>query len=148
MKERFRKVYSVSRKLIWGIRNIPAAIVNAKRETYYPELQRKRKVVRIWENLCWLFKYREVNDFYNLYGLDIENSNLKAYQDYYGFMTSRNVINKAGKLDSQQVLLRNKFLFYKIMQSYNAPVPEVFALIRAGKIYDTQLSQHKSQNNA
>ena len=32
--------------------------------------------------------------------------------DYWHFMTSRNIANRMGQLDSQLVILRDKFMFY------------------------------------
>lgn len=61
--------------------------------------------------------------------------------DYLHFMTSRNDANRIGKVDSQVVLLRDKYLFYKYMKSQNLPVPEVFAVYKEGILYNNELKE-------
>lgn len=56
-------------------------------------------------------------------------------------MTSRNIANHMGQLDSQLVILRDKFMFYKYMKSCNLPVPEVFAIWKKGKLYDVDFNE-------
>lgn len=56
-------------------------------------------------------------------------------------MTSRNEANRIGKVDSQAVLLRDKYLFYKYMKSLNWPVPEVFAVYKDGILYNNELRE-------
>ena len=63
------------------------------------------------------------------------------YMDYLHFMTSRNDANRIGKVDSQVVLLRDKYLFYKYMKSQNLPVPEVFAVYKEGILYNNELRE-------
>ena len=40
-------------------------------EPYYPEKARKSYIKRLMDNLAWLFKCREANHFYNMYGFDV-----------------------------------------------------------------------------
>lgn len=56
-------------------------------------------------------------------------------------MTSRNIVNHMGKLESQLVILRDKFTFYKYMKSCNLPVPEVFAIWKKEKLYDVNFNE-------
>ena len=48
-------------------------------------------------------------------------------------------MNKVGKTNCQITLLRDKFLFYKYMQSNGISVPEVFAVINDGRILSENL---------
>lgn len=42
--------------------------------SYFPEEKRKSYFKRLYENFKWLIRYGTPNDFYNLYGFDIANS--------------------------------------------------------------------------
>lgn len=106
----------------------------------YPEKELKSRKTILKENRAWVRKYRELNDFYRLYGLDVVGSSDSDFIDYRSFMESRNVANRIGQLDSQVVLLRDKFLFFKYMSSFNMPVPEVFAVFFNGRLYDTSMN--------
>ena len=69
----------------------------AKVPSYFPELKQKSLKQREKENIDWARKYGEVNNFYTLYGFDIEGlRNQEEYIDYYSFMTSRNMANRIG----------------------------------------------------
>lgn len=109
--------------------------------SYYPEEKLKSEDERIADNVAWAKKYGEPNEFYTLYGLDRVGSIPDDFMDYLHFMTSRNVVNHMGKLDSQLVILRDKFMFYKYMKSCGLPVPEVFAIWKKGKLYDVNFNE-------
>ena len=104
--------------------------------TYYPEGEQKTKDQRIRENIEWARKYGEPNRFYTLYGLDQVGSHPEEYMDYLNFMMSRNIVNRFKELDSQLVILRDKYMFYKYMKACNLPVPEVFAIWKKGQLYN------------
>ncbi len=114
----------------------------ANKESYYPELPHKS----YWEKLCdlfkWFFKYHEVNKFYYLYGFDVScpKKNMDQYMDYKSFMTDRARGNKLGRPDSQIVVLRDKYLFYRYMKSISLPVPEIFAVMNDGVLYDNNMN--------
>ena len=57
-------------------------------------------------------------------------------------MNSRNDLNRIGRLDSQVVLLRDKFLFFKYMSSYNLPIANTFAILEHGKLLNTQMQPY------
>lgn len=40
-------------------------------------------------------------------------------------------------------MLRDKYLFYKYLSSFNIPTPKVFAVYKFGKLYDTELNEIK-----
>ncbi len=120
---------------------LPQSIKMAQQASYFPEKKRKSTLRRIWDNVCWLWKYKEVNGYYNLYGFDlVECPTFNEYQDYYHFAVSRDKGNLVKKPDSQIVLLRDKYLFYVFMKANKLPVPEVFAYIKDGDLYDNEMN--------
>lgn len=139
----FKTKLKATVKRIWAKRNWNIQVKNAVTEakqcalapSYFPEIERKTEQQRIEENVAWARKYGEANKFYNLYGLDRVGSNPEEYMDYWNFMVSRNIVNHMGQMDSQLILLRDKYLFYKYMKAAQLPVPEVFAVFRNGKLY-------------
>ena len=122
-------------QLIHQVNNI------ANLPSYYPEKSRKDYKTRKKEIISWLKKHGELNHFYTLYGLDIEGSDSSGFIDYFSFMESRNRINQIDKFNSQIVLLRDKFLFFKYMRSNHLPVPEIFAVSREGTLYNADFAQ-------
>ena len=147
----FKEKIKIAIKKIWLKHNwniqVKNAVAEAKKcalaSSYYPEEKLKSKSDQIAENIAWAKKYGEPNRFYTLYGLDRVGSKPEDFMDYWHFMTSRNVVNRMGKIDSQLVVLRDKFMFYKYMKSCNLPVPEVFAIWKEGKLYDVDFNELK-----
>ena len=141
MKIVLKKIWD---KYNWNVQ-VEKALAEAKRcalaPSYYPEEKLKSENNRIAENLEWAKKYGEPNEFYTLYGLDRIGSKPEEFMDYWHFMVSRNIVNHMGQLQSQIMILRDKFMFYKYMKSYNFPVPEVFAIWKKGKLYDVNLNE-------
>lgn len=68
----------------------------------------------------------------------VEKSN---YIDDLSFRISRGEANRVGREDSQVVLLRDKLLFFQYMNSHRFPVPEVFAYIRDGKVFNLNFDE-------
>lgn len=137
IEQNLKKLYRQAKWARQTYRAVKESKKCALSPSYYPELQRKSENERIKENREWAQKYGEPNKFYNLYGLDLVGGNsADEYMDYWHFMTSRDEANRIGKVDSQVVLLRDKYLFYKYMKSQNLPVPEVFAIYKDGILYD------------
>jgi len=108
--------------------------------SYNAEKKLKSERVMLNENVKWLKKYHELNVFYKLYGMDVEGSCIDEYIDYQSFMETRNIANRIGKIDSQVILLRDKFLFFNYMKSNNLPVPDVFGFISNDILYDAQMN--------
>lgn len=127
------------------IRMIKRAIDVAKEESYYPEKKRKGLCKRIRENIRWVFKYNEVNRFYNLYGMDVKEAKhifKLGFCDYdKNFRIPREKMNRLGDPNSQIYLLRDKFQFARHLKSCNVSTPHVFALIKNGIIYDEELNK-------
>lgn len=139
-------------KLAYGIacparfvRAVVGGVKQANKPSYYPEIPRKGRMARVWDNICWAAKYLERNDFYCLYGLDIIGSNPSNYMDYRAFYYSRNESNRVGKANSQIALLRDKYLFFRYMRDFCYPVPDVFALYKKGKLYNERLEPISDQ---
>ena len=103
--------------------------------SYYPEHPQKSTFARRLDLLKWMSRYGEVCENYYLWGLDLKDSteNWKQYQPMKEFIRTRNRMNHS----PQTVLLRDKFLFFKYMSSMNMPVPEVFGLVKSGRLYNS-----------
>lgn len=110
-------------------------------ESYYPELKRKNVVLRLIENIFWALKYHRANTFYTLYGLDVVGSKGEAFIDEKGLWKGLNKLNYSKGVAGQVCLLRDKLLFFKYMDSNGMPVPEVFALIKDGEVYNTRFEK-------
>lgn len=118
------------------------AVQAASMKSYYPEKKRKPFFRRWRENRAWALKYGEVNRFYTLYGFDVcDGPDPSQYIDYLQFRNSREAANRVGKDDAQVVLLRDKLLFFQWMKHYRLPVPEVFAFLRGGKVFDLNFQE-------
>lgn len=100
-----------------------------KGKSYYPERRRKSKIQIILENIIWSIKYREVNDFYFLYGFDCKGVNIfkEDYVPYRPFMKQRNSGNY--RVNWAIAPLRNKFYFYALFKELMLPTPKVLEKI-------------------
>lgn len=135
---RLRRLFSRGFNFMKRI-SILSAIKRASDPSYYPEKPRKCYIQRVWDNIKWLFQYKEVNRFYTLYGLDIKGSDGDSYKDYLGFMRERDRFNKPRDPDSQVAVLRDKFLFYIFMKNAGCNVPEVFGVMRNKVLYNQNM---------
>lgn len=103
--------------------------------------ERKSKTLMLWENLLWALKYKEVNRYYFLYGLDLKERNPKDYVAYTEFRVLRNILNFRQRENFRTkytfnylALTRDKFVFYQYCKSLNIPYPKLIALVSNGKI--------------
>ena len=134
IKERLLyKIFREPGRIVFGF---PVVIKVVSEKSYFPEMKRKKYLTRLLENIAWLIKYREGNSFYNLYGLDVKKHDSKNYCDYLSFMKDRKRTNIYSYENTQIVLLRDKYLFYKYLSNNNICVPLVFGFICNNKIYD------------
>ena len=129
--------------LKYSIKALPDVRRIANEVSYFPEEKRRNKAQRILDNIFWIIKYHESNNFYNIYGLDLQKNKNKGndYLDYRSFMLKRNSLNKLGNWRSSVILLRDKFLFYKYLKSCGIKVPDVFAVYDNGNLYDIDLNR-------
>lgn len=114
----------------------------ANMPSYFPEESRKDEATRVRENREWVKKYGEANDFYTLYGFDrVSGPDQSKYMDYLEFRNTREEANRVGHDDCEVVLLRDKLLFFDYMRSHSLPVPDVFAYIRNGKVFNMEYQE-------
>ena len=105
--------------------------------SYYPEEKLKGKWAILFDNLFWLFKNKEVNKYYYIYGLDRKHSNISnEVLSYKKFMQIRDGINlkPKGQNFNYAALLRDKFVFGQFLSSLKYPTPKNIALLDNGNI--------------
>ncbi len=109
--------------------------------SYYPEKKHKSRMRQVYELICWKLKYGELNKHYKMYGFDVCDPEVDAssYLDYLTFLRKRAEKNLNGGDYTQVPLLRDKYLFWKYMNAFHMPVPEVFAIRLNGVFYDNEL---------
>ena len=95
----------------------------------------------LWENLVWCFKYKEVCNYYFLYGLDIKGRNPKDYVAYTEFRVLRNILNFRQRENlptlytfNYLALARDKFVFYQYCKSLSMPYPQTIGLVSKGNV--------------
>ncbi len=132
LKIKCLKIYNYIKNIINYIKSVISLI---KSSSYYPEEKAKSFLSQLIDILKWRIKEKESNPFYKAYGLDLKKNKQKT-PDYIGYLYFMNARDNANKKGNKQIL-RNKFLFYKYMKSQGIHVPEVFAYIKDGKVYNT-----------
>ena len=102
---------------------------------------RKSKLLMLWENLAWAFKYKEVCTYYFLYGLDLKGRNPDDYVAYTEFRVLRNILNFRQRENLHTLytfnylaLARDKFVFYQYCKSLGMPYPKTIGLVSKGQI--------------
>ncbi len=108
---------------------------NPKYNTRQFEGERKSKLRMLWENLVWVLKYKEVCNYYFLYGLDLKLRSPKDYVAYTEFRVLRNILNFRIRETKRTLytfnylcLARDKFVFSQYCKSLNMPYPTTIAL--------------------
>ena len=133
------KIYRSIQRFGVKCRGYKAVKSIANMPSYFPEEARKNEALRIRENREWVKQYGEANEFYTLYGFDrVNGPDQSLFVDYLEFRNTREEANRVGHDDCQVVLLRDKLLFYDYMRSHGLPVPDVFAYIRNGKVFNLE----------
>ena len=102
------------------------------------------------DQLVWLAKTGEVNQYYFSYGLDRKDSKPDQFLPYNHFRRIRNDRNRAkhGKDGFDYVcLLRDKFVFSQFLKSLGFPTPRNVALFDSGRLtlLDTMEQVGKAQ---
>ena len=102
--------------------------------SYYPLAVRKSKSRMLLDNLFWLARHGEINEFYFVYGLDRASAaSQRYYMAYSGFRKLRNRANSCARVANGSVdyrcLLADKFTFAKYVKSLGFATPEVLAVI-------------------
>ncbi len=138
-----KKINRFIRRLIVIARRlpeIPQLSSDPDSQTYYPEEDRKGRVRIYLDNLWWLIRHGEINDFYYLYGLDRKSgTNLGDYMDYQTFKQLRNRYNRSKQFGHYSAdytcLLKDKFVFTTFLKSLGFPTPNLLALCCEGTLY-------------
>jgi hypothetical protein len=104
----------------------------APHQSYYPQSPRKHRW-RIWyENVLWILRFRELNRYYYIYGLDRKGFYAsKRVLPYRVFTKVRDSKNLSVRDDgfNYAALLRDKFVFGQFLQSLHIPTPKNIAML-------------------
>lgn len=102
---------------------------------------RKTKIRMVCELLCWGLKYKEVCNYYFVYGLDLRSRTPRDYMAYTEFRVLRNIINIRQRETTRTKytfnylpLVRDKFVFYQYCKSLGIPHPKTIGLVSSGKV--------------
>lgn len=139
-----RKLLRKTNHFMLGVRNtvvgLPQVWSISKKESYFPEYERKKLATRIFDNLLWLLRFHEVDSFYNMYGFDVKNggNSPKDYIDNFSFPYTRNACKT-----EQYVLLKDKLMFASYLSSYNVDAGKILAVWKDGTIYKPDFSPMK-----
>lgn len=145
MKFIITKTFAVLKRFFLILKNLPFLGVVSNAPCYYGNLNRKNALRRYFDNVIWLVMKGEKNRFYTQYGLDIKGRKSTDYIGFWEFAGLRNSYNQLLKFDNSIGILRDKFLFYKYMKINGLKVPEVFAIERNGKLFDTYFNTFENE---
>lgn len=148
MKERLFSFLRGLKTFFMRIKNLFKVYGIVKENTYYPEIHRKSFLKRYFENIVWTLKYGELNAFYNLYGFDVElDKDIKSYMNYLEFMRDRNKMNGLDNTYNHIVILRDKLIFDKYMNSNDIKTAKLIAIIMNGEILDIKFEKYHNIEN-
>lgn len=105
--------------------------------SYFPEYadRRKSKSRIFFDQLMNIIKYGDVNDFYYLYGFDIEGlRDEKDYVDYAVFRARREELMHKNT-NPQVAILRDKFYFSIVSEAFGFRSPRTIAVITGDEVY-------------
>lgn len=104
-------------------------------KTYFPEMKRKNRLERIFDNMAWSMTNLEPNMYYTSYGLDIKNfHDPKDYLPYREFKLEREGAHyntPSGRHYDSKILLRDKYIFSCYLESALGPgvVPKTLGVL-------------------
>lgn len=119
-------------------------------KTYYPELARKNRLERIFDNMAWSIENLEPNMYYTSYGLDIKNfHDPKDYLPYREFKLSREGAHyntPSGRHYDSKILLRDKYIFSCYLESAlgNGVVPKTLGVLEDGCVEEFETKKKVS----
>lgn len=97
---------------------------------------RKPYLQRLRDTATWAIKHHEPHEFYNLYEMDLSNSNApidpNTLLDKHTFMITRDQLN-LGDTINQATVLRDKRIFGIFMTSVGIPTPAIQGVMRVGQ---------------
>lgn len=108
--------------------------------TFFPEEERKSKPRILLENLWWLLRHSDLNDFYAYYGFDRKHG--VRQEEYLPYMRVRRIQHQTNRSwagaplpINYTCLLRDKFLFGQYAASLGFSTPKVLALCDGDRIF-------------
>jgi hypothetical protein len=112
----------------------------ALNETYCPGEELKSKPRILLDLIWWLARFGEVNEYYYTYGFDrAHGARMNEYLDYQTFKRIRNMYNNSvtigGREASYACLVKDKFVFQRVLKSLGFPTPAVIAFCLEGRIH-------------
>jgi len=114
-------------------------LCNPASHTYYPQAEHKSGLRIVFDNFWWLIRYREINHFYYMYGLDRKGASLAGYLPKKPFCRLRDKINArakiGGRIANYNCLVQDKFIFGKLLKCLGFPTPEIIALCDNNSIF-------------
>jgi hypothetical protein len=112
-------------------------LTTAPHQTYYPHSPRKRRWLIWYENLVWILRFRELNRYYYIYGLDRKDirasKRVLPYRVFTKVRDRRNLHIRHQNFN-YAALLRDKFVFGQFLRSLRVPTPKNIALLDHQKI--------------
>ncbi|MBD3424403.1 MAG: hypothetical protein GF417_08205, partial [Candidatus Latescibacteria bacterium] len=119
---------------------IPDNIGDPREFSYHPDRKLKSRWKIYLENLIWLLEKGEICENYYLYGFEQRGrKNWNEYLDYTSFKLLRNRYNRKRWIGpyfaDYTVLLKDKFMFNRMLNSLGFPTPEVIALCSDGRLH-------------
>lgn len=116
-----------------AFRSIWEIFRNPDESTYYPDDERKSKLVVWLDNLKWLLRYREINHFYYFWGCD-----RKKGPDPFEFVSKKKFCRRRdqrnarasinGKIRNYNCLLTDKLVFSQMLEGLGYPTPKTYAV--------------------
>jgi hypothetical protein len=133
-----KKIYAVTQKLFYPGNLLMQflKLVNGSDQSYFPRTERKSKW-SIWlENVHWVWRHREINRYYYIYGLDRKGNYSQTEKlGYRKFRRLRDTnLHPKGVNFNYACLLRDKFVFGQLLTSLQFPTPKNIALIDNGEL--------------
>lgn len=105
--------------------------------TYYSQEVRKNKLAIWLDNIKWIAKNGEINQYYYVYGLDrkntIKDSEIMPYNEFKKIRDSKN-LRPNNKGYNYVSILRDKFIFAQFLTSLRIPTPVNIAILNQNEI--------------
>lgn len=105
--------------------------------SYYDENNKKNNLRIIFEALCYIWKYGEVNKFYYAYGLDQKGRKSGEYLAVSEFMNERNKKNYTRPFD-YLCILRDKNIFSIVAKAFGIPAVSNMGVLCNGVVFSNK----------
>ena len=98
---------------------------------------KQKSKIRIWtDNFIWGLKFKEVNNLYYVYGMDLIGKDVNSFIAYSEFRVLRNILNIRAHENRSNTkycfnylaLARDKFVFSQFCKSLDIPHPKTYGL--------------------